>query len=333
MITYKKKLISALAALSVSATAFAAGPVTVVAKIDSTTMRVGGVTNVRVTVVQDKGAIGQLIVPADSLVENVEIAGKLNEQKNDIGNGREQIDYALPVQPFAPGDYLLPPMQYISGNDTLKSEKIALKVTDIDVSDLEQLEAQKKKLYDYKDLENPDRKFWDFLPESSVFWWIVIGIIVLAALGLGGYYVYRRRKQGLAPLPFLAKKPLLPPYEEAVKALSDLKRRQLWQNGDAKGYYTELTDILRRFLWRRFGVGAMEMTSSQILEAVAEVAEIQATDGLEELLATADFVKFAKMAPLAAENEKSFIYASKFVDSNKPVEPVAEEKKDKPTKE
>ena len=311
MITYKKKLISALAALSVSATAFAAGPVTVVAKIDSTTMRVGGVTNVRVTVVQDKGAIGQLIVPADSLVENVEIAGKLNEQKNDIGNGREQIDYALPVQPFAPGDYLLPPMQYISGNDTLKSEKIALKVTDIDVSDLEQLEAQKKKLYDYKDLENPDRKFWDFLPESSVFWWIVIGIIVLAALGLGGYYVYRRRKQGLAPLPFLAKKPLLP----------------------AKGYYTELTDILRRFLWRRFGVGAMEMTSSQILEAVAEVAEIQATDGLEELLATADFVKFAKMDPLAAENEKSFIYASKFVDSNKPVEPVAEEKKDKPTKE
>ncbi len=37
-----------------------------------------------------------------------------------------------------------------------------------------------------------------------------------------------------------------------------------------KEYFTELTDILRIYLYRRFGINAMEMTSRQILAGLSK---------------------------------------------------------------
>lgn len=312
---YKKISIIAIGCLLSSMTAVA-GPTTVKAAIDSTTMVMGNRSTVRVTVVKDKTLRGSLALPDDSLVWKVEIADQPQLTKSDIGNNREQLNYTFPVQVFEPGEYLIPGLKFVAGGDTVVSNTLSLKVLDVDVSDLE-----KNGLYDYKDVEQPQSKFWDFLPsmeELEWLWWTLGGLLLLALVGLG-VWMYRRWKAGKPVLPFIPQKPMLPPYEEAVAALATLKGQRLWERGDAKAYYTSLTDIVRRYIYRRYGVGAMEMTSRQILDAVTCMNEVQRKGDLGNLLETADFVKFAKMETSADENEKAFLSASVFVEENKPV--------------
>lgn len=106
-----------------------------------------------------------------------------------------------------------------------------------------------------------------------------------------------------------------------------LKGMQLWQNGREKDYYTGLTDILREYIDRRFGVNAVEMTSSEIIDALKHNSETQlVNDQLSEILAVADFVKFAGQRPLADDNERSFQRAVNFVNATKP-QPVTDNNK------
>ena len=115
--------------------------------------------------------------------------------------------------------------------------------------------------------------------------------------------------------------------------LEQLKQKQLWQAGQDKAYFTELTDILRVYIDRRFGINAVEMTSSEIMEALKHNSETRlVNENLNEILRIADFVKFANQRPLADDNELSFRYAMNFIDATKPLpqpESKPKEKEDK----
>lgn len=303
-----------------------AAPATIHSSIDSTTMTMGNKTMIRVAVVRDKSQHGQFIVPQDSIVNEVEVVGDISHSVADIGNGRVQETFVIPVQAFLPGPYVLPGMKYAIDGDTIVGNEMPLKVLDVDTRELE-----KKGLYDYKGVANPDKKFWDFIPDlgelfrrNPWLWWLLGALAALAAAALG-VVMYQRKKAGKPILPFIPQKRLLPPYEEAMEAIAALRKTDLVRHGDIKAYYTRLTDIVRRYIWRRYGIGAMEMTSDQINKSVQGLDDVKETDGLSFLLETADFVKFAKMAPSADENERSMLAAEAFVESNKPVEPTPEE--------
>ena len=248
-----------------------AGPTTIKAKLDSAYLLMGRQTGMHIEIVQDKNATGYIpVTDGDTLTRNVEIVGWRNSDTTDLGNNRIQIDRDLILQSFDSGLYTLPPILYISGKDTFRTEKTTLKVIPVNVDTL-------KNINDYKNVENPDTK-WK----------------------------------------------LLPPYEEAIEALTALKAASLWQNGQEKEYYTRLTDILRHYIDRRFGVNAMEMTTSQILALLTAIEAKGAKEELKKILDVADFVKFAKMKPLADENEQSYRLATEFLEKTKPVEIVPE---------
>lgn len=116
--------------------------------------------------------------------------------------------------------------------------------------------------------------------------------------------------------------PPLPPHIVAIKALEELHHRKLWQNNRHKDYYSGLSDILRTYLSGRYGIGAMEMTTDEITEAV------QATDmpakciaDLTTVLRDADFAKFAKFEAEAEQNESDYHKAYYFVEETKLAEP------------
>ncbi len=166
------------------------------------------------------------------------------------------------------------------------------------------------------DVAEPEGKsIFDKVPDFLVnYWWVILLVILILA---AGYIFYRKYMKNGGSLK--RKQNVLPPYEEAVNALKALKTKQLWQNGDEDGYFTELTDILRRYISRRFGVAAPEMTSTQFLEEASRNEKlIPYKDSLRELLSIADFVKFAKMRSLPDENEKAFAISMKFVETTKP---------------
>jgi hypothetical protein len=142
------------------------------------------------------------------------------------------------------------------------------------------------------------------------------------------WYVVKRLRNKKSLVPFRKAEPPLPPYEEAVKELDKIKQQKLWQQGRNKEYHTQLTDTLRRYLWRRYGFNAMEMTSYEILEMLREKTDDRTVyDTLRQILRLADFVKFAKLHPLPDENDLSMSNAYSFVNQTKPAEvsPPAED--------
>ena len=95
--------------------------------------------------------------------------------------------------------------------------------------------------------------------------------------------------------------------------------RKLWQTGKFKAYYTALSSILRTYISGRWHVGALEMTTDEIIVALRDVEMPRdSRTNLIAILRTADMVKFAKAEPEAEENDENLHRALYFVENTKP---------------
>ena len=157
----------------------------------------------------------------------------------------------------------------------------------------------------------------------------IYGVIALIILSLVVWYIvwymrnkWQGRRRDVKPAP------KLPPHVIAIKALDELQNRKLWQNGKHKLYYSTLTEILRLYIEGRWSVGALEMTSDEIISALRDVdIKHDSRSNLIAILRTADMVKFAKALPEAEENEQLFTYAYYFVENTKSVDAEHNEQK------
>lgn len=158
--------------------------------------------------------------------------------------------------------------------------------------------------------------------------WAMLGILVLLALAYVFQRILARYGKGLGDI--FKPAPPLPPHVAAIQALEALHNQKLWQNNRHKQYYSGLTDILRTYIEGRYGIGAMEMTSDEIIRAMrgAELPRKAAMD-LVTVLRDADLVKFAKATPEAEQNEADYLKVYYFVEETKlvPEEPAAPEDK------
>ena len=137
-------------------------------------------------------------------------------------------------------------------------------------------------------------------------------------------YLIKRIRSKKSLIPFKKEEPKLPPHEQAIKELDEIKQQKLWQQGRNKEYYTLITDTLRKYIEERFGIHAMEMTSGEILACIRMENEADSVyQNLKQILHVSDFVKFAKMHPLPDENELSLMNAYLFVNQTKIELPAA----------
>jgi len=175
---------------------------------------------------------------------------------------------------------------------------------------------------DINDIKPPLRPPWafeDFLPYGIL-------TLILAALA-AGYYYYRRRKI-LVKTPKRVV-PQIPPHEQALFALHALEEKRLWQQGKIKEYYSEVTEIIRRFFEGRFGIIALEMTSDEILQQLKQVPEARGTlKEIKTFFLTADLVKFAKHTATLAEHENELMCAYAVVRSMVPRPPEPQEREE-----
>jgi hypothetical protein len=144
-------------------------------------------------------------------------------------------------------------------------------------------------------------------------WILAVLAAVLLIISLIWYVKKRRNKE---PVFSLRPKVVLLPHELALQEIEKLRVKKLWQAGRVKEYHSELTEILRRYIEDRFQVPALEQTSAEITVSLMTnpACPHQALDKLGNLLILADMVKFAKVQPLAMENEKSLNDGIEFVN-------------------
>ena len=222
-----------------------------------------------------------------------------------VKNGIKELDVRAVLTSFDSGSFKLPRpvILRIAGGepDTLDFATPVLSVNTI------QIDTAAFEPFDIKGQIPYPVKFGEVFP------WILLAIGILALI----YVVYRYIKYRRENKDFFGK-PVVkdPPHIVALRELDKLRNQKLWQNGKEKQFYTGITDTLREYIEKRFGVSAMEKTSSEIMESLAaEKIEAKPYGELDELFKLADLVKFAKYIPSAAENEDAIPRAVRFVNS------------------
>lgn len=308
--------------------------VVVNARIDSTQMLMGDRTAMQVEIVTD-GEKGQAVDMPPTYIDpkmgfapycGMEVY-KVEADSSDLGNGRQSYMYNFGIQAFDPGMIIIPGPGYVIGDDTIRAKDLSINILAVDVS----VAGNPDSIKMINPMYGPvaiKAKWYDWIPD----WWYWILIVIAAiALAIFGVIYYRALKKG-EPM-FTAPKKVVPPYDLAVQRLEELREQHLPERGQEKEYYTRLTDILRQYLEGRFGINAMEMTSSEIRRRVNASPETRLpARHLDELLRIADFVKFAKVRPLPDDNVKSYNSAVQFVKDTRPTpEQVAEGKDQVPS--
>lgn len=199
------------------------------------------------------------------------------------------------------GTVFLPPIGFaytVKGDSTVKTayaNSLAFNVSGVTI-------AQDA---DIKDIRPPMSAPWK--------WEDVWPFLLVGAVLAGGWYAYRRYRAAhpvnVADLPAA---PTVAPHVQALKELRQLEEKQLWQQGKVKEYYSEATEIVRRFFEGRWNIPALEMTSDEILHAVRSTKEAETLGvSLGSFFVRADMVKFAKAQPTPDDHreelEEAFI--------------------------
>ncbi len=216
--------------------------------------------------------------------------------------------HTLEMAAFATGELELPRFLVAWQED---EEMLAARTDSVGIKVASTLPDDMDDIHDIK----PQIPFPNLLPL-----WIALGVIGAGGLGLLSWRFFRRwraRRLEVAPLP--------EPWEEALAALEALKVKELLSAGMVKRYYYALSEILKRYLTRRYGFPAIDQTTSEMVLAMKRVR----VDEREEFVGffrRADLVKYARLVPPYAEMESAASVARDLVNRTTP-QPVVPEAK------
>ncbi|MFV0545310.1 MAG: hypothetical protein ACK5ND_03780 [Bacteroides sp.] len=280
--------------------------VTVESKIDSLQILIGEQAKVSLQVAMDAKSKAVFPTYTDTLVNGVEIV-EIAKPDTQFLNDKQRLlitqDYI--VTSFDSALYYLPPMEVSVDNKIYKSKALALKVYSVPVDTL-----HSDRFFGQKTIMKAPFDWGD--------WYGLIGLsfLVIPLMILLIYFILRIRDNK----PIIRKVKLeekLPPHKIALLEFDRIKNEKIWQKGQSKEYYTELTDVVRNYLQDRFGFNALEMTSSEIVEKLLTFQDKKALADLSGLFQTADLVKFAKHHPDMTENDVNLINAIDFINETK----------------
>jgi hypothetical protein len=190
---------------------------------------------------------------------------------------------------FDSGIQYIPPFEIVVEGQSYFTDSIAINVSFTPFDPNEDY----RDIKDIIEVKNPSVKY---IP------WI-LGALALLSLAVIIYLWYRRKTNAKTIKEEAI--PALTPYEEAMKALQQLAARNL-NNGEVKLYYSEMNDILRRYVSRKFFVSTFARTNEElILELSAMSIPKDAFISLAQSLRMSDFVKFAKYQPSEDDNRNN----------------------------
>ena len=278
------------------------------ASIDSTNLMIGDQTDLHLQVTQDASEQVQMPVFGESLQDGIEIVDKTIVDTLNLPDGRVQLNQYLTLTSFKDSLFVIDPIAVASGEDTFWTEALALNV--IQPFEIDTTLA----IADIKDIEKAPIWWWGIIR------WILLGLLI-AGLGVGGYFLWRWYDKRRKPEEEAIDPELLRPADEvALEKLDEIKATKIWKDGKVKEYQTELTDVVREYIGRRFEVHSTEKTSDETLQAMKPLIEKDLYMRLKSMLQLEDLVKFAKWHTTPDENEQALTTAYDFVNETKIVE-------------
>ena len=275
------------------------------ATLDSTTLYIGDQTDLHLRATCAVGEQVTMPVLDKELIPGVEIVDRTIVDTLSLKDGRVQYDQYLTLTSFEDSLFYIAPLPFVSGDDTVWSEALTLNVVqpfEMDSTDMA--------ITDIKGVYKAPIWWW------GIFRWVLL-VLLLAGIGVAVYYLItylqsrKRDEQGNE----MSTIPLRPAEEVALEKLDAIKEKKIWQQGQVKEYHTQLTDVVREYIARRFEVSSVEQTSDETLRDIRPLLIERKVlyDQLRKMLTLADLVKFAKWSTTPDENELSLRNAYTFV--------------------
>jgi len=278
------------------------------AKLQQYTIRIGDQTKLFLSVHQPVKEHITFPKLTDTVAGKVQLISTNKPDTTFDQNDRTQatITQSYTITSFDAGTYTIPPFTISTNSGAVKTNELTLQVQTVKVDTT-------KAIYDIKQPLAVSYSFIDWLRDN----WIMVVLVLACLLIIAGLIYYLRKRPTPAPVARPAK-PSLPGHIVALSKLSELNEKKLWQQGEVKLYYSELSDILRDYLESRYHIKTQESTTDEIFAALKykHIAG-ENWEKLREILLLADLVKFAKEKPLPAENDQSMDYAVDFVSNTK----------------
>ena len=232
-------------------------------------------------------------------------------------NDRYELIKKYGLTQFDSGRYTIPSIKILINKKPFLSDSLLVDVANVKVDTLQQ------KMYDIKDIvpvENKIGNWWKYLLALV----IILGIVALVYI-----YIKKHQKKKIEEQIFKT------PIEKATSLLNNLEKKELWQKGEIKAYYSELTDIARNYIEEAIEIPAMESTTSELILGLRAASvkkkmtlSQETIENLERVLKQADLVKFAKSKPLdfeITEDRNKIQKAILTLDKSIPVEVPVEE--------
>jgi hypothetical protein len=140
-----------------------------------------------------------------------------------------------------------------------------------------------------------------------------------AALGFWILRQLRRRRPHEAPPSPVRRAPLRPAWETALEELDRIAAADHVGHGALARQYVEVTAVLRRYLEERYGVPALEQTTTELAESLRNTPlRPEPAARVLALLREADLVKFAKADPAPADARAAETRAREAVNATIP---------------
>lgn len=309
------------------------------ASVQPAEIQIGEQALINLKVIAPKDKTIQFPVYQKEIIPGLEVLTMLPPD-TVIENNVATMNFKYVVTSFDSTLYYVPHMPVFDGTDTIYSNSFGLKVTspvlkDSTIAYLEKMNTGQTDSIDFKQLQFNDIKpvqkpafVW-----TDYLWilWIVLGLILLLLLiGLIIVLVLRKKNKGY----FFTPPQVLPPHVRALQELDKLRAGKIWQQGREKEFYTKITDILRVYMFERYRINAMEMTSGEILVEIRKRSEEDSIyNNLVQILSVADMVKFAKHKPYMDENDLSLMNAYFFVNQTREPDPLPDKKEQEKLKD
>ncbi|WP_367755997.1 hypothetical protein [Flavobacterium sp. WC2430] len=259
----------------------------VVTSIDTTKNKIGA--EFKLTIKTDVDTLSKVVFPKLKNIGALEVIQSypIDTVKN---NDRYELIKKYGLTQFDSGKYSVPSIKILINNKPYYTDSLKVEVANVVVDTL------KQKMYDIKDIIPVENTLGD--------WWkYLLALAILGGIGaLIYWYIKKQQKKKIEEDVYKT------PIERATNLLNDLEKKELWQKGEVKEYYSELTDIARNYIEEAIEIPAMESTTSELILGLRAASvkkkmtvSQETIENLERVLKQADLVKFAKSKPVEYE--------------------------------
>ena len=279
-----------------STTGSAESPITINTTIDKAKVTTGDIITYTITMKHALDVIPK--TPDFNAISKFNIIGYPISEPKEIKTGVFEQKYSVELRADQVGTYNISPIRipfkvkekntdkYISGE--AHSQNIT-----IEVASVLRLQGEPTDIKDIKDIVAVDRNWVPWF-----FWGLNIILLTIIL-----YLLWKYRKKNHPN--HIKDEIVLSAHEIALRELDKLKNKGLLQSGDAREHFFELSEILRRYLGKRYLFPALDWTTEEIAAYFKNQEKIELPSRTEanRILKKSDLIKFAKAKALPETDE------------------------------